>query len=107
MSHIPRCLLTETVRAIRFQRIGEDSYQNKAISVWVLVRVVLVRLPSSFSSLKSAAYCTLVRACGGGGRSWSPLVITNGVTSPQLVTTWKSAPATHWKSPGAGLVIGV
>src|SRR2546430_17547816 len=94
--------VSETVRAIRFHRIGEFSNQKKATCVCVGVRVVLEMLPSSLISLKSAAYFLLVRSYGGGGRNWSPPDMTNGVTSPHVGTTWKSVPATPWKSPCAG-----
>ena len=50
----------ETVLAILFHPWGEPSTQNRAISVWSAVRVVLSTPPRLFTSLKSAAYFLLL-----------------------------------------------
>src|SRR5690348_4339523 len=58
---------------------GGSLFQNSAVSVCQAVRTVLVALPIALISLKSLAYCALVRAGGGGGRNWPGEVIAHGV----------------------------
>jgi 5-formaminoimidazole-4-carboxamide-1-beta-D-ribofuranosyl 5'-monophosphate synthetase len=61
-----------TVRATLFQTnqtvVGVLTFaQSCATFVWSAVRVVLLAAPSSLTSLKEAAYSSLVKAGGGFG----------------------------------------
>src|SRR5271169_189606 len=65
---------------MRSQASDVFSAQNKATWVCSLERVVLVRLPISLTSLRSARYSGSLRASGGGMRNCDGCVSTNGVT---------------------------
>src|ERR1700751_6151712 len=69
----------ESCAATRSQASGGFSAQNNAISVCSLERLVLVRLPISLTSFRSARYSGLERARGGGNRNWEGRVSTQGV----------------------------
>ena len=69
------------------------SFQNRAICVWSVVRVVLSTRPRLLTSLKAAAYSGLSSAGGGRGRNRAPSVMAKGVT-------WG-----HW-GPSAGKYAG-
>src|SRR5207244_822291 len=75
--------------------VASPSAQNRAISVWSAVRVVLRTAPSSLTSRKSAAYSGLSSGGCAGGRNWSGRVRANGAT------------ARHWGKSASRKVGGV
>src|SRR5437764_6137334 len=60
--------------------VPSPSFQNRATCVCSAVRVVLVALPRSLTSLNAAAYAALSSAGGAPGRNCEPEDSANGVT---------------------------
>src|SRR2546426_5596931 len=67
-------------KAIRFQWTTPLSSQKRAICVCSAVRVELVALPISLTSLKSLVYWSLAKSGGPAGRNCEGEAIANGVT---------------------------
>src|SRR5437899_1747616 len=59
--------------------VPAPSAQKRAIWDWSAVRVEMVFAPSCFTSLTSAAYLSLVRAGGPGGRNSELVVMQKGL----------------------------
>ena len=76
-----KCSSIEAVVAARFQKVSAVPCQNRAAIVWSAVRVVLFVSARLFTSLKSVAYCALVKLGGPGGRKLDGLGITHGVVT--------------------------
>src|SRR5438128_11517348 len=75
--------------------------QNRPMSVWSALLVVLLISPSDLISSKSVVERGLVTAGGGGGRNWSPVSSANGRTSGQFVKTGcLKLGGVSWYSPG-------
>src|ERR1700720_2809737 len=85
-----------TELAIRFQKEGVLPAQKMASKVWSGVRGELSALPIVFTSLKTVAYCSLVREGGPAGRNWFGDLMDQGT----MVATWGRAPGL--KSGGVG-----
>src|SRR5689334_4314450 len=67
-----------------FQVRGPVINQNRATSVWVGVRTVLLRAPTSRISLKSRVQASDVSDGGGPGRNSALLAMTQGLQSPTV-----------------------
>src|SRR5436190_7564235 len=73
------------------------------MSVCSGVRVVLIREPTAFTSLKSAAHVSLVRPGGGSTRNCELLFMLNGVT----LAIHGTRPGANDGSPGSSDGVGL